>query len=82
METAFLDGVVELCITCARVWDGGHQALAFWKDGKPKGDARAPIYELLDQCYLCIEEALLNFGADSDPAGRLTRELILVLQRF
>lgn len=60
IEIAFLDGVVELSLTCAKVWDPSRQALYFWKEGQPKGDSRSGIYELIDQCYRCIKNALVT----------------------
>ncbi|KAI8458959.1 Non-repetitive/WGA-negative nucleoporin C-terminal-domain-containing protein [Phakopsora pachyrhizi] len=59
-EIASLDGVVELALNYARVWDSDGQALEYWRDGRPKSDSRAGIYELLDKCYTCIETSLID----------------------
>jgi nuclear pore complex protein Nup155 len=64
-ETGFLEGVVELALLCAKVWDPTRQALSYWKEGQPKGDSRSKVYELVDRCYLSIKNALVTF----DPTG-------------
>jgi nuclear pore complex protein Nup155 len=71
-EAGFLDGVVELSLTCAKVWDPTRQALSFWKEGQPKGDSRSKVYELLDQCYLSIKDALVNFDPIASTSSGLT----------
>ncbi|KAA1107059.1 hypothetical protein PGT21_000845 [Puccinia graminis f. sp. tritici] len=71
-EAGFLDGVVELSLTCAKVWDPTRQALSYWKEGQPKGDSRSKVYEVLDQCYLTIKNALVNFDPIASTSSGLT----------
>ncbi|KAG0142966.1 hypothetical protein CROQUDRAFT_96882 [Cronartium quercuum f. sp. fusiforme G11] len=77
-----LDAVIELSLTCAKVWNnslnGGNQALSYWLDGKPSNedDPRKSIYTLIDNCYCVIEKALDEFS----PTGKLSLEDALAIR--
>ncbi|KAI9603600.1 hypothetical protein KEM48_000900 [Puccinia striiformis f. sp. tritici PST-130] len=71
-EIGFLDGVVELSLTCAKVWDPTRQALSYWKEGLPKSDSRSKVYQLIDQCYLSTKSALVTFDPTISTSSGLT----------
>ncbi|WAQ92935.1 hypothetical protein PtA15_17A417 [Puccinia triticina] len=78
-DAGFLDGVVELSLSCVRVWDPTRQALSYWKEGQPKSDSRSKVYELIDQCYSSIKNALVTFDPGSSSSGLTSAELSAVL---
>lgn len=51
-------GAIDLAMTCSNAWDPDERGLSWWRDGKPKGDSRAPSWEPREFCYDKILESL------------------------
>ncbi|EGF98122.1 uncharacterized protein MELLADRAFT_118593 [Melampsora larici-populina 98AG31] len=68
LKTGFLDGIVELCLSCAKVWDPLHEGVEYWRNGK-MGRRGKDVFEGLERCYTILVESLDSFGMDGSLNG-------------
>lgn len=68
LKTGFLDGIVELCLSCAKVWDPLHEGVEYWRNGK-MGSRGKEVFEGLERCYTILVESLDHFGMDGSING-------------
>ncbi|KAI7826264.1 Non-repetitive/WGA-negative nucleoporin C-terminal-domain-containing protein [Kickxella alabastrina] len=61
--------LVSLALACAEQSDPRDDAVAFWQDGAPAGDAREATYAKRMACYRCIIDMLAKHPSISLPAG-------------